>query len=181
MISRGKKVYRRFEDGEEEEEVDSEDLGLLEHTRAGTTAVKPLKTLTRKSIKPTRLFQTDEQKRARELEKEEEAATEIEDNVELETIHNGYIKSNADADPTLSAVKSGKRAVKAMSEDGGAAAEEATTTKRKINSPFDSWKRVKGATSKSSDERASKTRKRNATEALEETEMAPTKARSSSG
>lgn len=38
-----------------------------------------MKTLTRKSIRPTRLFQTEDQKRARELEKEEEAVTDIDE------------------------------------------------------------------------------------------------------
>ncbi|RMZ80956.1 hypothetical protein DV738_g2360, partial [Chaetothyriales sp. CBS 135597] len=53
-VFRGKKVYRRFNDAfEEEEEIDDLDLGLLEHTDEASRRTRPLKTLTRKSIKPT--------------------------------------------------------------------------------------------------------------------------------
>ena len=80
--SRGKKVYRRFADddeAEEEEVIDEQDIGLLGQTSAEGEHRRPIRTLTRKSIKPTRLFQTEEQKAAREREKEEEAMTDLED------------------------------------------------------------------------------------------------------
>jgi hypothetical protein len=74
-------VYKRFDDGSEEEEttLDASDLGLLEQTGTGTEALNLITPLTRKSIKPTRLFQTEAQKRAREAEKAEEEVTDIED------------------------------------------------------------------------------------------------------
>ena len=57
-----------FEDDEEDEqeEIDSDDLGLLEHSPESN--VKSLKPLTRRSIKPKRLFQTEAQKKAREVQ-----------------------------------------------------------------------------------------------------------------
>jgi hypothetical protein len=76
-VFRGKKVYRRFadDDEEDEEEIDERDLGLLSPATLEGQPRKPMKTLTRKSIKPTRLFQQSEtEKAAREREREEEEA-----------------------------------------------------------------------------------------------------------
>ena len=179
IASRGKKVYRRFEDDEEEEEIDTEDLGLLEHTRNGTAVVKPMKTLTRKSIRPTRLFQTEEQKTARELEKEEEAATEIEDNEEIDTTNNGDIRVDADTGNAQTTEQTPHKLSKSSPEVEETPAAQATTTKRK--SPFDSWKRVKKGSGKNEEERAGKSRKRSAAEALDETEEVHKKVRSASG
>jgi len=85
-VFRGKKVFRRFDDqNEEEEEIDEDDLGLLGHASDGAERVRPLRSLTRKSIKPTRLFQTEDQKAARQREKEEEAATDVEEHSSAES------------------------------------------------------------------------------------------------
>jgi hypothetical protein len=133
-------VYRRFDDrAEEEEEIDVDDLGLLGHNQDGETRVKPLKTLTRKTIKPTRLFQTDTQKRLREREREEEALTDVEDHppvAESSTKPSANVSAKLEADDSI----------------------------RKA-SPFDSWRRVKGSAPHRS---TSKGQKRTSSEAFED-------------
>lgn len=168
-FSRGKKVYRRFDDGEdEEEEIDADDLGLLEHSPT-SSHTKPLKTLTRRSIRPTRLFQSEEQKQTRELEKEEEALTDIDDttitmNGDL-SAGEGASNTNGD-DPTPKTGRSLRSAAKtsAYLSDGGDNETGVRSTKKV--SPFDSWPRVKRgmrfATS------TSKGKKRVANEAIDE-------------
>ena len=141
-------MYRRFDDtGEEEEEIDAEDLGLLEHAEDGETRVKPLKTLTRKSIRPTRLFQSETQKREREREKEEEALTDVEDQAthvpESSETQRGSSKLAANVSSKLDKIDKPRKA-----------------------SPFDSWPRVKGSSRLSS---TSKGQKRTASEALDDT------------
>lgn len=134
-------MYRRFTDrGDEEEVIDTEDLGLLEHTPNGTTELKPLKTLSRRSIKPKRLFQTDAQKRAREEEKAEEAATDIEDQ-----------DDGAEDGPSTSVspdfmskfgrgLRSKKPTIPAVGRDSP---EEQDARSSQKSSPFDSWPRLK--------------------------------------
>lgn len=140
LYSRGKKLYRRFDDElEEDEEIDAEDLGFLRQSPDGAERVRPMRTLTRKSIKPTRLFQTKEQKAAREREKEEEALTDVEE-------------QHSTDDSTTKLAPSG-RPSKAP----------ASSSDKKKTSPFDSWPRLKKG------ERAIasiKTGKRTASEAL---------------
>ncbi len=136
-------MYRRFDDrGEEEEEIDVDDLGLLGHAEDGTTRLKPLKTLTRKTIKPTRLFQTETQKRMREREREEEALTDVEDAPDV-------VAATAESSAKPSSNVSAKL--------------EAVDNTRKA-SPFDSWRRVKGSARHSS---TSKGQKRTSSEAFE--------------
>lgn len=142
LCSRGKKVYRRFDDqGEdEEEEIDEDDLGLLSRTPGGSERLRPMRTLTRKSIKPTRLFQTEEQKAAREREKEEEAMTDVEEH------------SSTDS----SSVKPQTKTVK-----GSKSAKEPGNEKK--TSPFDQWSRAR----KSQDGSTSKAAKRSASDAFD--------------
>lgn len=141
--SRGKKVYRRFDDtGEEEEEIDAEDLGLLEHADDGGSRLRPMKTLTRKSIKPTRLFQSETQKRDRQREKEEEAVTDVED------------EAAPVAESSAAAASSSKANISSKLD------------KPRTASPFDTWARVKGPGRSSS---TSKGQKRTASEALDDT------------
>ncbi|RMZ87995.1 hypothetical protein DV736_g4785, partial [Chaetothyriales sp. CBS 134916] len=135
-VFRGKKVYRRFDDSFEEEEViDDQDLGLLQHTEEGVTRAKPLKTLTRKSIKPTRLFQQEVQRRARDRAMEEEAPTDIEQDVT-----NDEDGDNKDEDEEKAEVEH-------------APIIDADTKRRSVGvdtkskaSPFDAWPRVKPGT-----------------------------------
>ena len=133
-------MYRKFSDVDEEEEViDTDDLDLLEHTPNGTSSAKPLKTLTRKSVRPRRLFQTEGKVEAKKVSEEEEAATDIEDNDQNVNLPNEV--------PTTA---------------GPSADQDQTTVKeakRKVNSPFDSWKRVKAGTTPSGGQE-SKGRKR---------------------
>ena len=107
--------------------------------------MKPLRTLTRKSIKPRKLFQTQSQV-------DEEIETEIdEDDVEAQQL----------ASPTR-ATRS-----RAVIEFPTA---EITGAKRKRGSPFDKWPRLKsgsGSRSASTSGPAPRGRKRNAAEALE--------------
>ncbi|EXJ87678.1 hypothetical protein A1O1_04602 [Capronia coronata CBS 617.96] len=145
-VFRGKKVFRRFDDaGDEEEEIDPDELGLLSHTPARSTA-KPMKTLTRRSIKPTCLFQTEEQRRARELEKEEEALTDIE-GIEGSDgdIAGDSTHDNHSAQKTSRSLRSSSKKVGADALDGTHLREAVVrrTNKPKQASPFDSWPRVK--------------------------------------
>jgi hypothetical protein len=121
--SRGKKVYRRFDDDDdEEEEIDAEELGLLE-LNPEKSRVKPLKTLTRRSVKPKRLFQNETQQEALENEAAEEALTDIEEGAE----QNGNVeKSDVELSPASPTVKKGR-----------------STRSSKKESPFDSWPRLK--------------------------------------
>ena len=86
--SRGKKIFRKFNDDEvDEEEYESEDLGGMDLDRAGSQPTRPL---TRSSIKPRLLFPTEGQQRERELnihgeeeedqDADEEAITDIDEN-----------------------------------------------------------------------------------------------------
>lgn len=139
--SRGKKVYRRFNDiGDDEEEIDEEDLGLLEHTSNGTTDVKPLKTLTRRSVRPKRLFQTEAQKRAREQEKEEEAATDIEDLGDGAEGGPSTSVSHASESNLGRGLRSKKHAPPSSEQDSP---EGQSSRHSHKGSPFDSWPRRK--------------------------------------
>jgi len=147
FLSRGKKVYRRFDDlGDEEEVIDPEELGLLQRERGGKEIAAPLKTLTRKSIKPRRLFQTEEKQQQKFHHTDEEAETEIEDNREGSASEQEL--------PSPSRATSSK-VPGAASASGG-----------KKRSPFDSWPRLKSGDRSSLSVPASKGRKRTATEAL---------------
>lgn len=156
-------MYKRFGDGLEEEEttVDPDDLGLLEHTVASAEAVKLLKPVTRSSIKPTRLFQTEEQKQIREAEKAEEEVTDIEEEPSTD------IAASAVPAPVLSTTGRQTRrttamknvhtpdghAIGASNDDeadvvgGGVSPAMGKVKASKRSSPFDSWKRVKSGAS----------------------------------
>ncbi|OAP63420.1 hypothetical protein AYL99_02647 [Fonsecaea erecta] len=144
-VFRGKKVYRRFDDEEDEEEdIDEGDLGLLEHTPKGSD-VKRLRTLTRRSIKPKRLFQTEAQQKAREAEREEEALTDIE-----EPIDHREDASAAVGDGKSSEVASNSVTRRSLRSSGPVSlipkdAESLDASRRSTQkaSPFDSWPRLK--------------------------------------
>lgn len=143
LSSRGKKVYRRFDDaGDEEEVIDPEELGLLARRHGAYETLKPLRTLTRKSIRPRRLFQ--EEKQTREID--EEADTEIEDNNQAQD-------EDLEEQEQPSPSRSTRSQMKKVSNSGGS----------KKTSPFDSWPRLKSGSRSSS----TRGRKRNASEALE--------------
>lgn len=149
-IFRGKKVYRRFDDaGEEEEVIDPEELGLLEREANGHEIVRPLKTLTRKSIKPRRLFQDDTSAQAlpdhQASQSDEEAETEIEDDQAAE-----------DLEPP-SPSRATRSRTRGVSNSGGS---------KKV-SPFDAWPRLKSGARSGTSVPASKGRKRTAAEALD--------------
>lgn len=153
--SRGKKVYRRFDDtGEEEEEIDAEDLGLLEHTDNGAARVKPLKTLTRKTIKPRRLFQNEKRKRANNdvAEEDEEALTDIDEPTAGSKAADAATTDSAENQPSqLSQESSGKTTQRGVD-------------KPKKASPFDSWPRVKAGSRSSAG--SGRGQKRTASEAM---------------
>lgn len=131
--------------------IDPEELGLLTRREDGAEIVKPLKTLTRKTIKPKRLFQPEPEL----LQSDEEAETEIEDN------HQQALERTdpEEEQPSPSrATRSG-----ATKEVSGSS----TGTKRKRGSPFDTWQRLKSGSRASDAIPATKGRKRTAAEALE--------------
>ena len=153
VSSRGKKVYRRFDDNDDdEEEIDATDLGLLEYSRGGPSVSKTLKTLTRKSIRPTRLFQTEEQKRAREHDHDEEIVTEVEDNDE----------------PRSSSKANGVDTIDPVGADGPIL--KVGTSRPSKSSPFDGWRRMKKGTNPDVEEKVAKGRKRAAPESVSESE-----------
>ena len=132
--------------------IDTEDLGLLERN-GDLSSVAPLKTLTRKSVKPTRLFQTEEQKRAREAEKEEEALTDIEGHPSNDATHLSSpstptkiseSQTPATPPPTGRALRStAKKETIDAHRANVSVGEKSRSEKSKKASPFDSWKRVK--------------------------------------
>lgn len=153
MNSRGKKVYRRFEDaGDEEEVIDPNELGLLERRHGARDIIKPLKTLTRKSIRPRRLFQEEKQP----SQSDEEADTEIEDSNQAEAAVN---EDEEQPSPSRSTRSHAKKVT-----NGGSG---------KKTSPFDSWRRLKSgsgsgsATATGTASSSTRGRKRTAAEALE--------------
>ncbi|KAL2433525.1 hypothetical protein ABEF95_004200 [Exophiala dermatitidis] len=172
-VFRGKKVYRRFDDGgEEEEEIDPEELGLLEHTPS-RSSVRPLKTLTRRSIKPTRLFQTEKLQRAAEAEKEEEAPTDIEDDEDSGTVRPDQSNVSKSNDPV--SAPSTVRSLRSSKKPNTIAADEIPqrevtvhqqAKKAKQGSPFDTWPRVKSGMRSSGT--SAKFRKRSADESLDD-------------
>lgn len=141
LYSRGKKVYKRFDDaGDEEEVIDPEELGLLARRHGTYETLKPLKTLTRKSIRPRRLFQDPTN------QLDEEAETEIEDN---DHTKDEDLEEQEQPSPS----RSTRSQTKKVSNSGGS----------KKTSPFDSWPRLKSGSRSSS----TRGRKRTAAEALE--------------
>jgi hypothetical protein len=158
--SRGQKIYRRFDDdGEEEEEIDADDLGLLEHVSNGGRIIKPFKTMTRKSIKPTRLFQTEQQKQDRDVDKDEEADTDIEE---------GALSDNTTpitSPSTRSKTSTGAPAVPSSSRTSSSAKDAPNVPKGKKTSPFDGWRRLKPGSAVAP--QASRSRKRAASQELD--------------
>ena len=121
------------------------------------TSVAPLKTLTRRSIKPTRLFQTEEQKRTREAEKEEEALTDIDEQLGRDatllispSTPTKFDESETPATPppTGRTLRSTSKKDLGSSDLVSVSAVENKAKKPKRASPFDSWKRVKAVTSR---------------------------------
>ncbi|KIW65481.1 hypothetical protein PV04_07738 [Phialophora macrospora] len=137
-VFRGKKVYRRFDDEEdEEEEIDEADLGLLEHSPESAT--KSLKPLTRRSIKPKRLFQSEAQKKARKAQEEEEALTDIEE----PTGQNGDAEVSSPGSPSVKTGRSLRSTGKALLFTNEAESSGANASSNKKTSPFDTWPRLK--------------------------------------
>jgi hypothetical protein len=132
---------------EEEEVIDTQDLGLLEHLSDGAERL-PMKTLTRKSIKPKRLFQTDEQKKAREAEKEREVSTDIEEGgvpvvpAEIDGVEVVDLITPAEPRRTL---RSPKKTANGPTSSKSSVVEKVKDHHTKNGSPFANWKRVKGS------------------------------------
>ena len=139
--------------------------------------IKSMKTLTRKSIKPTRLFQTEQQKRLREAEKDEEAVTDIEGESANPTVQAARPITpidGADADEPASPPPSGRSLRSTAKKDNVDSARIPPPRLGKVNSrnhrkssPFDSWKRFKAGTP-SIDMAGSKTRKRGVPDVVED-------------
>lgn len=105
-----------------------------------------MRTLTRKSIKPTRLFETEVQKRARELEREEEADTDVEDSSPCNVNHK-IVVQNEDPQNLANQSSRAKRHCPTSDESG----EDHGTGRphrSKKGSPFDTWPRVRGSAAK---------------------------------
>lgn len=150
-VFRGRKIFRKFESDDEEEqlEIDPEDLGLLQHSGTAMDAGTLRRPLIRKNIKPTRLFQQQGQKRSQEIEREEEAVTDIEDacNKSQNQHASGSVTPHDDSSHRDSS-SAARTSVQSFitkehleAESDGSAVASASGAKKA--SPFDSWKRVK--------------------------------------
>lgn len=160
LCSRGRKLYRKFNDSEDASEaaeaespIDVSDLGLLAQSGDHTpTQIRQIRPLTRKSVKPTRLFQSEKQKRDREARREEEIITDIEEDVDANSSSPTLIpgsglpnigrRSRSDVPPPPSALEEGSDDEKPS---------EVSRKKGKKVSPFDSWRRVKKGSGESDD------------------------------
>ena len=120
----------------------------------GESKARPLRTLTRKSIRPTRLFQSEVQKVAREQEQEEEAPTDVD---EASTAANSF-------DVTTAKDTANDLAESSQSSTTVTRRRSADTAKKA--SPFGSWKRIKSGGKGSAS--SSKGQKRTASQAVEE-------------
>ena len=165
---------------EEEEEIDTADLGLLEHVPDGAERL-PMKTLTRKSIKPKRLFQTEQQKKAREAEKEEEAATDIEEHTaQIDVPATSSIDGIEVVDLVTPAepgraLRSPKKTAAVLQTSKPSVVEKVKEHHTKNGSPFAAWKRVKSSAGSSAPTSAKGT-KRQASEIEEGTSSKRVKA-----
>lgn len=158
-------MFKRFDDSSEVEEdtiIDPNDLGLLENRVADADSLRIAKPLKRKSIKPTRLFQTQGQKQAREAEKAEEAVTDIEGEISTDvagasvptTGTRAHTRRSRRTMATKPAPTSDGGTAKEIEDesqavDGGASPVVDKVKKPKRGSPFDSWRRVKSAAASS--------------------------------
>ena len=146
--SRGKKVYRKFDDhGDIEEDIDVDELGLLQHVEGGSEIAKPIKSLTRKSIRPKRLFQQD-------AAGDEEAPTDIEEVEDLP--HEDQtapltpmkvVTTPASPPTTGRSLRSSKR--KGIDEEEAAnerVEQVKTNHAARTSSPFDAWRKKKVVT-----------------------------------
>ena len=147
-LSRGKKVYHKLpEDSEGSEEIELDDLGL---TQTFTNSDQPaplrrIKPLKRRSIKPTRLFQSEKQIRDREAELEDEISTDVEAGSVSGAVKGVTDKSDEEERLPLSTPRKSPRSKKTRKDLNGSDTEKPSKFVRKPDtSPFDSWKRVKG-------------------------------------
>ena len=146
--SRGKKIYRKFESEEEDEEIDPEDLGLLEYAEGSVDRNHLTKPLTRKSVKPTRLFQSERKMRTAEAEKEEEALTDIEDQVPAAELTTSKTDTGSDQSLAQPTEKVAQPPLKSDHLESDSDASQKTTSRgskktSQKSSPFDTWKRLK--------------------------------------
>lgn len=165
--SRGKKVFRKFEndetaqagaEGEHESDADSLHNGQRRLRRqAGASIDRPL---TRSKIEPRLLFPSEEQIREKEEAAaeaarlaEEEAMTDIEPH--LATIDDGAddtdavtpIKQSFQPNTPPSTGRATRSAGKKEAQDEVDDLLPQHSTRRKKNSPFDSWQRTKATSS----------------------------------
>lgn len=162
MYSRGKKQFRKFTDIEEP----SPRAGLDEGEGGLESAVEsPTKRhFTRSSIKPRLLFPTDKSDEStKELDEDEEAATDIEDHVlaGLEASKPETPEDMIDEAPsTPRAPRYAPASPPATARTTRSVAKKAAelTPKPKPpakRSPFDSWRRVKGSTTQTTGQKRS--------------------------
>ena len=143
-----------------------DDVGLLGQSPESTA--KSLRTLTRRSIKPKRLFQTEAQKKARKVQEEEEAPTDIEE----PTCQEGDAEVLSPASPTVKTGRSLRSTGKAhLWTEEAESSSPADGSNKKI-SPFNAWPKLKSGGSSVTG--GHKGRKRGAPDALDGTiEVAP--------
>lgn len=166
ISSRGKKIFRKFDDDREDEEahVNLFDSDEWHDSEIDGESTPPLRLFTRSSIKPRLLFPTEEQRRARETQAEmadEEAITDIEEHRLLDSEMTD-IAGDTEEEVAVTPVKptfipasppASGRTTRAASRkaalDSSPLAPEpielpnSVVEKVKKRSPFDAWRRTK--------------------------------------
>ena len=133
---------------------------LLEHSPE--SRAKSLRTLTRRSIKPKRLFQSAAQKKTREVQEEEEALTDIEES----TGQNEDARVSGPDSPTANTGRSLRSTAKVLPDEFESNSPGGTSVKK--TSPFDAWPRLKaGGSSTAAGHRG---RKRGAPDVADDTD-----------
>ncbi|KAL9618282.1 MAG: hypothetical protein Q9160_006993 [Pyrenula sp. 1 TL-2023] len=176
-VFRGRKIYRKFNEEDDAEEaaespIDVSDLELLGQStdpkRPHPTRMRNIRPLTRQSVKPTRLFQSEKKARERAAKKEDEISTDVEEDASSSstaTPDTPIVRLETEAVNPLSPGRTlrSDTLIKAPVESDDEKPSEVSKKKGKKSSPFDSWKRVK----KGSGETTAKGKKRDLDEANE--------------
>jgi hypothetical protein len=153
LNSRGKKVFRKFEDNTNQDADEDDNLSDMDiRHKAGTAATKPF---TRSSIKPRLLFPSEGQRREREEghEADEEALTDIEMPKPADSVTPTKQRFQLVTPPTT--VKAKRTTAKGVSDVAQLQHEIAKSpsgtasiqTKKKQRSPFDAFQRKKSTSS----------------------------------
>ncbi|KAL9112113.1 MAG: hypothetical protein Q9227_003490 [Pyrenula ochraceoflavens] len=150
-VFRGKKIVKKLpEESEESEETDLAGLDITQtfNSSDAPAPLRKVRPLTRRSIKPTRLFQTEKRIRDEKAAKEDEIVTDLEEDLSDTLVKAPEDKGNEDGATTSASTRTSPRSkskkTHAVEEDCEKTSKAARQPKQEA-SPFDSWKRVKSS------------------------------------